>query len=147
LGYDLPNQLTWEKFCAALTRLEYAQGKSHGGSARNFFRNPGARKDKRLPDLVTFHEPHGSGTIRPGTLSSYIKKLGLEHNEFLDILNGVVSEETTAESEELFRHTTSPDGRTISNCLRCLVPVADSKDEEEVKALELAHRCPELATA
>jgi len=139
---DLPNQLKWRKFCAVLTRLEYKPGKSHGGSSRNFFRLPNAKKDPRLPELVTFHKPHGSDPIRPGTLRSYINKLHLKHNEFLDLLGGVVDEDEVKETEEQFVRRVGPDGKIASNCAICLNPVANSIDELDVITAELDHRCP-----
>jgi hypothetical protein len=142
LIYDLPDQLKWDKFCALLRRLGYGKPKSYGGSARNFTIKAGAKKHPKVPELLTVHEPHGSDPIRPGTLRSYIEKLNLGHNEFLDLLYGsTAAASADGETEERFRHTLDQDGLTISNCLKCFEPVAKSLNVEEVVAAEAAHQC------
>lgn len=77
----LPTQLPWRKFVAILKSLGYTELPSKGGSARNFH-NP-----QRIPELVTFHEPHGGDTLRQGTLSEYLRKLDLSREEFFQLLN------------------------------------------------------------
>lgn len=79
-GAGLPNELRWRDFEHVLKKLGYTLYKSRGGSARTF-RNP-----DRTPDLVTFHEPHGSKGLRKGTLREYLRKLNLGHDEFLKLL-------------------------------------------------------------
>lgn len=64
-----------------LDQLGYTPMKSKHGSARSFH-NP-----NRQPPVVTFHEPHGNETIRQGTLREYIRKLHLERDEFLRLLD------------------------------------------------------------
>ncbi|HEX9764208.1 MAG TPA: type II toxin-antitoxin system HicA family toxin [Candidatus Acidoferrales bacterium] len=77
----LPRQLRWREFTAVLRKLGYELHKSNKGSARTF------RNLNRQPPFVTFHEPHGSDTLRKGTLREYIRKLGLSHAEFLQLLD------------------------------------------------------------
>ncbi len=78
----LPAQLRWREFTAVLRKLGYELYKSKKGSARTFH-NP----NREPPfDFVTFHEPHGSDTLRKGTLREYVRKLGLSHKEFLELL-------------------------------------------------------------
>ena len=76
----LPRQLDWRDFERALRRLGYELYKSHPGSARTF-RKPGGN-----PELATFHEPHRGDTLRVGTLRTYIRKLGLTNERFLELL-------------------------------------------------------------
>jgi len=77
----LPRQLDWRGFERALSRLGYELYKSHAGSARSF-RKPGGN-----PELATFHQPHGGDTLRVGTLRTYIRKLGLSNERFLELLD------------------------------------------------------------
>jgi predicted RNA binding protein YcfA (HicA-like mRNA interferase family) len=76
----LPAQLTWREFLCVLSQLGYQQLKNKRGSARSFY-NP-----SRQPQVVTFHEPHGSSPIRTGTLREYINKLLLSKERFLELL-------------------------------------------------------------
>lgn len=78
----LPPQLTWREFVCVLEFLGYQQMKNKRGSARSF------HSKTRLPSPVTFHEPHGKDPIREGTLREYLRKLQLERDEFLKILEG-----------------------------------------------------------
>ncbi len=73
----LPTQLKWARFKCVLKRLGYVPFSSGGGSARTFLKSGGD------PDLVTFHEPHGSDTIRQGTLTEYLRKLKIDRETFL----------------------------------------------------------------
>ncbi len=77
----LPTQLTWRRFICILKALGYIQMDSTRGSARDFH-NP-----NRIPDLVTFHEPHGNETLKQGTLSEYLRKLHLDRDDFFKLLN------------------------------------------------------------
>jgi len=79
----LPTQLRWRDFVQVVQSLGYMEMKSKRGSARSFH-NP-----SRNPQIVTFHQPHGGDTIRQGTLTEYIKKLGLDRDEFMRILKEV----------------------------------------------------------
>jgi len=54
--------------------------KAKRGSARTF------ACDAREPSVVTFHEPHGKDTLREGTLREYLRKLKLNRDEFLELL-------------------------------------------------------------
>jgi predicted RNA binding protein YcfA (HicA-like mRNA interferase family) len=79
---DLPSQLRWSDFVKVVQSLGYVPCKPKAGSARNF------ENFELAPPVVTFHEPHGSKTIPKGTLSSYIRKLGITKERFLELLNG-----------------------------------------------------------
>jgi hypothetical protein len=54
---------------------------SNRGSARDFH-NP-----NRIPVIVTFHEPHGGDTIRQGTLCEYLRKLKIDRDHFMKLLD------------------------------------------------------------
>jgi len=85
MSAGLPTQLKWRDFVHVLKQLNYEPCGGKAGSARNFKNgNPPAG----MPPIVTFHEPHGSDTIRQGTLGMYIRKLGISRDEFLRLLNG-----------------------------------------------------------
>lgn len=56
--------LTYEPFPAA------------GGSARSF------HSDTRKPPTVTIHQPHGSDTIRQGTLVAFLRVAEITREEF-----------------------------------------------------------------
>ncbi len=133
----LPTQLRWSEFVAALKYLNYRPLKSKRGAARSF---------ERLADgeIVTFHEPHGGDTLRKGTLSEYIRKLGITREEFDEALSGAAQKNEA--DDERFRRTVEPDGTIVSNCMLCLGVVKKSKDEEEVNAAEAAHSCWLLPT-
>lgn len=129
----LPTQLRWSEFVAALKYLKYKPLKSKRGAARNF---------ERLSDgeVVTFHEPHGGDTLRQGTLSEYIRKLGITRKEFDEALSGAAAQTVVAEDER-FRRTLESDGTIVSNCMLCFGLVKKSKSEDEVIAAEAAHPC------
>jgi predicted RNA binding protein YcfA (HicA-like mRNA interferase family) len=78
---ELPRQLKWNDFVAAIKRLGYSLYDSKKGSARTF------RSPTREPEFVTFHEPHGSDPLRKGTLREYVRKLNLSRDEFLKLLD------------------------------------------------------------
>lgn len=52
------------------------------GSARDFV-NLSAD-----PPVATFHEPHGKDTIPRGTLGSYVNKLKITKERFVELLDG-----------------------------------------------------------
>jgi hypothetical protein len=130
----LPTQLKWSEFVAALRYLKYKPLKSKRGAARHF---------ERLADgeVVTFHEPHGGDTLRQGTLSSYIRNLGITREEFEVALSGGVASGKYVPDDERFRRSTDSDGTIVSNCAMCFELVKKSKIEEEVTAAEAAHPC------
>jgi len=78
----LPAQLKWRDFVYVLKKLGYEECSSKGGSARNFKTSAPGR-----PPIVTFHEPHGSSTLRQGTLREYIRKLEISRDDFLRLLS------------------------------------------------------------
>ena len=81
MSEGIPPNLRWRDFKRAVEKLGYSLFENKRGSARTF-RNP-----NRIPEFVTFHEPHGSDTIRKGTLRDYINKLALQPKEFLELLD------------------------------------------------------------
>jgi HicA toxin of bacterial toxin-antitoxin, len=128
----LPTQLRWSEFVSALERLKLKELPSKRGSARHF---------QRLSDseILTFHEPHGKGTIKQGTLSEYLRKLEITREQFEDALYPQIT--LMESSEERFRRSSDSDGTIISNCMRCFEVVLRSKLEEEILAAEAAHAC------
>jgi predicted RNA binding protein YcfA (HicA-like mRNA interferase family) len=128
----LPTQLKWSQFVAALKQLKYRELASKGGSARHF---------ERLSDkvILTFHQPHGNNTIPTGTLSEYLRKLGLTREELDMALRGRQGAEIA--EEDRFRRSVDSDGTIISNCSKCLEVVTKSKIEDVVLAAETAHSC------
>jgi hypothetical protein len=76
----LPAQLPWRRFVCILHKLDYRPQKTGRGSARVFF-NP-----TRQPTTVSFREPHPVCTLRQATLHSYIRKLMLTSDEFMELL-------------------------------------------------------------
>lgn len=76
----LPTQLQWRRFLCVLTALGYAPLKAKRGASRSFH-NP-----NRNPAVVTFHEAHGGDTLRQGTLSEYLRKVGVDREQFLKLL-------------------------------------------------------------
>jgi predicted RNA binding protein YcfA (HicA-like mRNA interferase family) len=80
MSSELPSQLRWSDFLAAINKLGYSLYESKRGSARTF------RSTTRQPDFVTFHEPHGSARLPKGTLREYVRKLNLTRDEFLKLL-------------------------------------------------------------
>ena len=128
----LPTQLRWSEFVRALKRRGLKQLKSKRGAARQFERASDG-------EIFTFHEPHGGGTIPPGTLSEYLRKLDLTREEFEVLLVGQ-SDQPAAEDER-YKRSFQSDGTIVSNCLKCLDIVEKSKNEAEVIAAEAAHPC------
>jgi len=73
-------QLSWRRFVCVLSKLGYKPAKAKRGSARSFV------SSFRQPAVVTFHEPHGKDTLPEGTLRAYLRKLNLNREEFLQLL-------------------------------------------------------------
>ncbi|MGB9028961.1 MAG: type II toxin-antitoxin system HicA family toxin [Acidobacteriaceae bacterium] len=128
----LPAQLRWSEFVGALKRRGLKQLKSKRGAARQFERASDG-------EIFTFHEPHGGGTIPPGTLSEYLRKLELTRVEFEGLL--LAQSEPLVAEEERYRRSSEPDGTIVSNCLKCFGIVGKSKTEAEVIAAEATHPC------
>ena len=78
---ELPADLPWREFARVLRKLEYELSREGPGASRTF------RNEHRSPEFVTFHEPHGKRGLPKGTLRMYIRKLDLERDEFLELLN------------------------------------------------------------
>lgn len=77
----LPRQLAWRDFLRVLRTLGYELHRTGSGASRTFIHAT------RSPKFVTFHEPHDPATLATGTLRSYIRKLELSLEEFLDLLD------------------------------------------------------------
>jgi len=78
---EFPADLPWRDFKQILKKLGYELGKEGPGAARTY------NNQHRDPESVTFHEPHGKHGLKKGTLREYVRKLKLEREEFLELLN------------------------------------------------------------
>ena len=76
----LPTQLPWRRFVCVLRKLGYTAQKGKAGSARSFS-NPG-----RIPNVISFREPHPGDDLRPGVLREHLRKLGVAPDEFIQLL-------------------------------------------------------------
>ena len=76
----LPNEVPWRRFVCVLRKLGYTTQKGKAGSARSFA-NP-----NRSPEVVSFREPHPGANLRPPMLRMYLRKLLLDPDEFLKLL-------------------------------------------------------------
>jgi hypothetical protein len=76
----LPTQIPWRRFVCVLRKLGYTAQKGKAGSARSFL-NP-----SRSPEVVSFQEPHPGGNLRPPMLRMYLRKLLLDPEEFMQLL-------------------------------------------------------------
>jgi hypothetical protein len=77
---ELPTQVPWRRFVCVLRKLGYTPQKGKAGSARSFM-NPG-----RIPNVVSFREPHPGQTMRPPMLRQSLRKLLLDQDEFMQLL-------------------------------------------------------------
>jgi hypothetical protein len=78
---ELPTQVPWRRFVCVLRKLEYTPPKKgKAGSARSFI-NP-----ERIPNVVSFREPHTRQTLRRTMLREYLRKLFLSPDEFTQLL-------------------------------------------------------------
>ena len=77
---EIPTQLPWRRFVRVLRKLGYTAEKGKAGSARSF-RNPG-----RIPNVVSFREPHPGDNLRTPMLREYLRKLLLTPDEFMQLL-------------------------------------------------------------
>jgi len=76
----LPTQLPWRRFVCVLRKLGYTAQKGKAGSARSFV-NPG-----RNPNVVSLREPHLGDNLGQAMLRKYLRKLLLDPNEFMHLL-------------------------------------------------------------
>jgi len=76
----LPTQVPWRSFVCVLRKLGYTAQKTKQGSERSFI-NPG-----RIPNIVSFREPHPGQNKRPPVLRQSIRKLLLSPDEFMRLL-------------------------------------------------------------
>ena len=76
----LPTQVPWRRFVCVLRKLGYSAQKGKAGSARSFV-NQG-----RIPNVVSFREPHPGDNLRPPMLRESLRKLLLDQDEFLQLL-------------------------------------------------------------
>ena len=66
---EVPNQLPWRRFVCVLRKLGYTAQKTKHGSQRSFT-NP-----ERIPNLVSFREPHPGKNLGATMLRKYLQKL------------------------------------------------------------------------
>jgi len=76
----LPTQLPWRRFVCVLRKLGYTARKGKAGSARSFV-NSG-----RNPNVVSLREPHLGDNLGQAMLRKYLRKLLLDPNEFMHLL-------------------------------------------------------------
>jgi hypothetical protein len=76
----LPTQVPRRPFVRVLRKLGYAAQKGKAGSVRAFV-NP-----SRNPEVVSFREPHPASNLRPPMLRVYLRKLLLDPDEFMQLL-------------------------------------------------------------
>ncbi len=79
---ELPTQVPWRRFVCVLRKLGYTPQKGKARSARSFM-NPG-----RIPNVVSFREPHPGQNLRRSTLRDDLRKLLLSPDEFMQLLEG-----------------------------------------------------------
>jgi hypothetical protein len=77
---ELPTQVPWRRFVCVLRKLGYSPQKGKARSARSFM-NP-----ERIPNLVSFREPHPGQNLRPPMLRMCLRKLFLDQDEFVQLL-------------------------------------------------------------
>jgi hypothetical protein len=77
---ELPTEVPWRRFVCVLRKLDYTPQKGKAGSARSFI-NLG-----RIPNVVSFREPHPGQTLRRTMLREYLRKLLLSPDEFMQLL-------------------------------------------------------------
>jgi hypothetical protein len=77
---ELPNQVPWRRFVCVLRKLGYTAQKTKQGSIRSFMNS------ERIPNLVSFREPHSGQNVRPPMLRTSLRKLLLDEDEFLRLL-------------------------------------------------------------
>jgi hypothetical protein len=77
----LPPQVPWRRFLGVLRKLGYTPQKGKAGSARSFC-NP-----SRIPNVVSFREPHPGQNMRQRMLHEYLRKLLLSSDEFIQLLD------------------------------------------------------------
>jgi hypothetical protein len=77
---ELPTEVPWRRFVCVLRKLDYAPQKGKAGSARSFI-NLG-----RIPNVVSFREPHPGQPLRRTMLREYLRKLLLSPDEFMQLL-------------------------------------------------------------
>jgi predicted RNA binding protein YcfA (HicA-like mRNA interferase family) len=78
----LPSQLPWRRFVCVLRKLGYIAQTTKQGSVRSFV-NP-----ERIPNVVSFREPHPGQNLRRSTLRDDLRKLLLSPDEFMQLLEG-----------------------------------------------------------
>ena len=77
---ELPTQVPWRRFVCVLRKLGYTPQKGKAGSARSFI-NAG-----RIPNVVSFREPHPGQNMRPPVLPQSLRKLLVSQDEFMQLL-------------------------------------------------------------
>ena len=77
---ELPTQVPWRRFVFVLRKLGYTAQKTKQGSVRSFM------SPERIPNLVSFREPHPGQNLRPPMLRMCLRKLLLDQDEFVQLL-------------------------------------------------------------
>ena len=77
---ELPTQLPWRRFVCVLRKLGYTAQKTKQGSIRSFMNS------ERIPNLVSFREPHPGQNLRRTVLREYLRKLLLSPDELMQLL-------------------------------------------------------------
>jgi predicted RNA binding protein YcfA (HicA-like mRNA interferase family) len=77
---ELPTQVPWRRFVCVLRNLGYTAQKTKQGSIRSFV-NPG-----RIPNVVSFREPHPGKNLGATMLRKYLQRLLLNEDEFMQLL-------------------------------------------------------------
>jgi hypothetical protein len=77
---ELPAQVPWRRFVCVLRKLGYTQQTGKAGSARSFM------NARRIPNVVSFREPHPGQNMRPPVLRQSLRKLLLDQDQFMQLL-------------------------------------------------------------
>ena len=77
---ELPTQVPWRRFVCVLRKLGYSAQKTKQGSIRSFM------SPERIPNFVSFREPHPGQDLRPPMLRMCLRKLLLDLDEFVQLL-------------------------------------------------------------
>lgn len=78
---ELPMQLPWRRFVSVLRKLGYQPQKAGRGSARSFYH------PARVPNTVSFREPHPAHNLGRAMVGKYVGKLLLSSDEFMTLLD------------------------------------------------------------
>ncbi len=76
----LPTQVPWRRFVCVLRKLGYTARTGKAGAARSFL-NP-----SRNPNVVSLREPHPGDNLGQAMLRQYLRKLLLDPDDFMRLL-------------------------------------------------------------